>query len=388
MVKRIKTKKRKRKLNVVHCVPVSPHQCGMYETARELVVAERKLGINAHLYDPRPTERRVRGRKQIVNSQDVKCPKCENEFKAEVHAPIPTSVPAWTGDRGASICDLHFALTSDVIVSHSGLPDEDFKECKIPRIHVAHGRPNSSYRIERSGQTAIYDMYRKMADDPRWKYLITLWPGYGQYWELVFPRVKEFPSFVDLEKWCPAETKHDFGDLGGAINVVVTDIWRMDKDPFHVLNAFVLFEKKHPGAKIHFYGLDGDGRGRDTMINALKERGICGQVAPMVKNLEEVYRAADMMITPHTIATRTVREALACGLNVVAGLGNPFTPYTAYEEDLGAFAEAMSKSWLDWNTDKEACIKRNREMAEVSFDLQTTAKKFIGLFEELTGRAA
>jgi len=388
MVKRIKSKKRKKKLNVVHVVPVSPMQCGMYETARELVAAECKLGINAHLYDPRPTVKQAQGRKQVLNSRDVECPKCNNKFKSETHAPIPTAVPAWTGDRGVSICDLKFALASDVIVSHSGLPDEDFKDCQIPRIHVAHGRPNSSYRIERSGQTAIYDMYRKMADDPRWKYMITLWPGYGKYWELVFPRVKEFPSFVDLEKWCPDETKHDFDGHGGTINVVVTDIWRMDKDPFHVLNAFVLFEKKHPGAKIHFYGLDQDGRGRDTMINALKERGICGQVAPMVQNLEVVYRAADMMITPHTIATRTVREALACGLNVVAGLGNPFTSYTAYEEDLGAFAEAMSKSWADWNTDKEACIKRNREMAEVSFDLQTTAKKFIGLFEELVGRAA
>ena len=384
--KRIKRKKKK--LNVVHIVPMSKFQCGMYETARELVFAERKLGINAHIFDPRPTKNQTKGSKQITNAQKVSCPKCKHDFQTGGLQDIPTAPSAWTGDRGVCVCDLEFALKADVIVSHSGVPDEQFKDCPAPRIHIAHGRPNSSFRIEQSGQTPIYSMYKTFNDDPRWKYMITLWEGFEQYWKLVFPEVKTFTPFVDLDEWTVEENDYDFGGNKGDINVVVSDIWRLDKTPFHVLNAFVLFAEKHPGAKIHFYGLSPDGRGRDTLLNALKERGILGETAGMVLNLKEVYRAADMLITPHTIATRTVREALACGLNVVAGLGNPYTEYTAYDEDLIAFSDMMDVSWTDWKNNKQANQDANRLTAEKSFDVQTTAKKFIGLFNELVGREA
>ena len=383
-----KIKRKKKKLNVVHIVPASPHQCGMYETARELVFAERKLGINAHIFDPRSTKQQTKGKKQVVNAKKISCPKCKHDFKIQDTQDIPTAPSAWTGDRGVCVCDLEFALKSDVIVSHSGAPEDMFKDCQVPRIHVAHGRPNSSFRIEQSGQTPIYTMYKKFNEDPRWKYMITLWEGYEQYWKLVFPEVKTFLPFVDLKEWSFEESDYDFGGNKGSINVVVTDIWRMDKTPFHVLNAFVLFAEQNPGAKIHFYGLDPNGRGRDTLLDCLKERGILGETAGMVLNLKEVYRAADMLITPHTIATRTVREALACGLNVVAGLGNPYTEYNAYDEDLIAFSDMMNVSWNDWKNNKQANRDANRLMAENSFDVQTTAKKFIELFNELAGREA
>ncbi len=43
-------------MKVVHVVPVAPQKCGMYETTREQVVAENKVGIESFLYDPRPTK--------------------------------------------------------------------------------------------------------------------------------------------------------------------------------------------------------------------------------------------------------------------------------------------------------------------------------------------
>jgi hypothetical protein len=45
--------------------------------------------------------------------------------------------------------------------------------------------------------------------------------------------------------------------------------------------------------------------------------GNMGEWQGWVKGLAHVYRAATMVITPHAIDTRTVREAMACGCPVV-----------------------------------------------------------------------
>lgn len=384
--------KRTRKLNISHVVPASPHACGMYETARELVLAERELGVNAHIVDPRPYERDVKGKKKVMVNK-AKCPKCSDTFNVILREEnISTRPYDWWEDRGVCVAPLAFSTEgSDVIVSHSGL-DARWDKTDTPRIHVAHGRPNSSYRIEQSGETSIYSTYREMAKDLRWKAMITLWNGYQAYWELVFPNVKTFSPFVNLDEWQRTEGTYDFRGHGGKINVVIADIWRKDKDPFHVLNAYVLFARKYPEARLHIYALDKkpgeDTRARDTMIVAMKERGVVGEVCPLVKHLKEVYSAADILITPHRIATRTVREALACGLQVVAGHGNLYTPYTADPEDLEEYARAMERAVFDLREDRVGMIHRNRETAERSFDVRKTAGQFVNLFRELTKKAA
>jgi len=385
MKARKKIKRRPRKLKVAHVAPCAPHQCGLYETARELVLAERRLGINAHIVDPRPSKKEIGNRKQL-RVKKVKCPKCSNDINVILEEkPIQARPPEWASDREVCIAPLSFAMESDVIVSHSGL-DNRFAEAKAPRIHVAHGRPNSSYRIERSGGTPIYTTYYEMTKNDKWKTMVTLWPGYEHYWRLVFPDVRQFRPFVDLDFWKRCPTKYEFNGKGGGINVVIADIWRMDKDPFHVINAFSLFSERHPEARLHCYAIDEHGAGRDVLLKCLKDRGVLGDVQPIVGNLIDVYNAADMLITPHKVATRTVRESLACGLQVVAGSGNPYTPYTADEEDLPAYAEMMERAWTDWKNDREGQIKRNRATAEREFNVDVTARQFADLFEELTGR--
>ncbi len=383
--KKTKIKRRPKKLKVAHVVPATPHACGMYETARDLVLAERKLGINAHIVDPRPSRKEVDGKVQRKMKKG-KCPKCDEEFDIVLdEQQIPFRPPDWHADRGVCIAPPSFAIESDIIVSHSGV-DKQFHAHKGPWIHVAHGRPNSSYRIEQSGATPIYSIYKKMNDEPRWKTMVTLWPGFEHYWRLVFPDVRAFNPFVNLEYWTRQDTEYDFGGRAGKPNVVVADIWRMDKDPFHVLNAFVLFAQKYPEARIHFYGVDKDGRGKNVLFDCLKERKILGELLPMVHHLRDVYSAADILITPHRMATRTVREALACGLQVVAGTGNQYTPFTAEPEDLPEFAEAIESAWKAWRDNRDREMKRNRETAEREFDSANTAKQFISLFEELLGK--
>lgn len=346
-------------MRVTHVVPVTPKRCGMYETARELVVAERAAGVDAWLYDPRP-------------------PKPGPDPKGE------GGTPPWTEDRGACVAPLHWALGSDVIVSHSGL-DERFDASPAPRVHVAHGRPNSSYRIEAGGETPIYSMYSRFAKDPRWKLMVTLWKGYEDYWRLLFPRVASVPAWVDLDHWRPGPVDGYWGEKAGRPNVLICDLWRMDKDPFYPLHACALLARALPRMRVHVLGCGPNPKGRGAILDGLARLGVLGQVAGMLPDLRPAYMSADVMITPHRIATRTVREALASGCQVVAAAGNPYTPYTADPEDLPTYAAQVLHAWDDLRENRPVRRAANRAVAEKEFDLGRAAGAFLNLLETVKG---
>jgi len=373
-------------LKICHVAPVTPGGCGLYETTRELVLAERSIGIDACLIDPRLSERELRDMAMSSKpSIDVKCPKCSHDFKLYQNVSVndnATRPPAWSDDRGVCLAPIAHAGKCDIIVSHSGL-DTRFDAFDVPRIHVAHGRPNSSYRIERDGEHPIYTVYKKMVDDPRWKFLVTLWPGYEHYWSLVFPRVKVVNPFVDLARWNVGPRDYAFGGKRGEVNIVIADMWRKDADPFYPIHAFAKFAEVQTNAKLHVYGMDGNGRARDTLLGVLAERGVLGETVHMMPDLAPVYRAADMVITPHRIATRVVRESLACGTPVVAGSGNPYTQYRADPEDLLGFAEAMRECLSHRRNRPNAVVAECRQTAEYEFSPAKAAGAFNDIFQEV-----
>jgi len=97
------------------------------------------------------------------------------------------------------------------------------------------------------------------------------------------------------------------------------------------------FADRFPGSRLHVYGRTKDpDSGYGTLWSMLRGKGIMGEMPGWVTNLHEVYRAADLMITPTKIATRAVREAMASGCQVVTGAD-------ADIDDPVAFAEKMKK---------------------------------------------
>jgi len=374
---------RKRALKVVHVVPVTGQQsCGMYATVHDLVLAERSLGVDANIYDPRPTPEEIaKITDQPANT--AKCPKCGEEFGLGEAVRVNESrVPDWTPDNGICTVPIEVFSQADLVVSHSGLSGELKKHLNCPYVHVAHGRPYSSFSIERAGQTAIYTCYKEMDNDERLIAGVTLWPEYVDYWKLLWQKtpVKVISPPCNLTRWTRDTEDYSFNGYRGKINVVVADMWRLDKGPYHVINAFRLFAEKHPGARLHVYAAKQE-RAWGTLLGTMKEMGIMGEVLPMVSNLRHIYSSADMVITPHNIATRIVRESMACGTQVVAGPMNKFTPYTTDPEDLAAYANTMDRAYQEWTENKVGRIELNREVAEENFDSLETARQFVSLFE-------
>jgi len=366
-------------LKIGHITNWTPHGCGLYETVRDLVIAERSLGVDARVVEVKPIPVLPSMSRPIGDP----CERCGHVRLERLE--FPKATPDWSEDRGVVKAPMTWLDEVDIICSHSGLPPKIPHGNDTPRIHVAHGRPHSSFLLGQMQNNHVWQAYQQYAKDDRWKALITLWPGFSEYWKLVFPRrVEEFSPFVDLERWKPTQSKYNFGDKGGEPNVVVADVWRQDKDPFHCLFGFAKFAETNPKAKLHIYGLQpNDVTALSPILDALSAKGMIGEVQGRIDNLVEIYNAADLLMTPHVIATRTIREASACGLTVVAGGNQPYSSYYANPEQPDEYAAAIGRAWTDVKNHREARRSDVRTMAERLFDPAKTAGQFIELFEEL-----
>lgn len=326
-------------MKIAHSVVVTPHLAGIYETSRDFVVALRKLNCDSRIVDP------------ITQSRGE--------------------------ERGVPLEDWSFAEEADVIVSHSGL-GEAFANTQKPVIHILHGRPRSTFLLEQSGELAVLSYIKKIQSDSRFKAFVTLWPEYEYYWSAFVPpeKLRVIRAPVNLDEWSPDGPRgYKFNGHRATTNIVISDVWRGDIDPFNVIMAYKLFAKDRPEVKLHIYAEPQRGTGwpivKETIANRL------GETAGFIIGLDNVYRAADALITPHKIATRTVREALACGCTVVMGSGQDYTPFVADPDNIADFAKQIQLAIL--NGDRRA----NRASAVRNFDSGKSALEFLEMMSKV-----
>lgn len=321
-------------MKIAHIAVVTPGRCGLYETTRELVVALRGLGMDSRIVDPTYERNKLHPRKEQ--------------------------------DRGAPLeAGLDFARDADLLVNHSGLGNE-IEKLDTPTLHVAHGRPRSSFITEAGGGTPIYSYHYQLNQDPRLKAVVTFWPQHVPYLRVMFPDkpVISVPAPVDLDAWTPkGPSGYRFNGQKGVHNVVITDAWRDDVDPYEAVMAYALWARNQDGAKLHIYGNNRKRRGWGALIRRIRDDGNMGEWRGWVRGLANVYRAASMVITPHTIDTRTVREAMACGCPVVR------------IRDIHRDQTAMTFSR---NADRDAI----RAKAEQLFNPYETARSFLDIISD------
>lgn len=316
-------------MKIAHAAIRTPGACGLYETTRELAAGLRSLGVDSRIVDP---------------------------------APNPKFGPAPAYDRGVPIADMDWGVGADLIVSHSGHDGTPLAECDAPILHVQHGRPVSTWWIEHKGDTPAYTYATKRRHVERYRGVVTFWPEHeAMLRPLWAPKpIHVVPPSVDLGHWRPrADGTYDFAGRAGDYNVVLADPWsRQDVSPILMVHAFALFREMVPGAKLHIYAVDsvhGFGGVRNMLGDSL------GVVQGWAKDLRQVYDAADMLITPHRIYTRSIREAMAMDLQVVSGRD-------CHPEALEAFALKM--------VERINNPQATRKMAHALFDPRQTAEAF------------
>jgi glycosyltransferase involved in cell wall biosynthesis len=267
---------------VLHAIATKNRHCGLYESGWEIANAERQLGVDARIVDS----------KGHVDDVDRGVPIIGN----------PSKIPKNT----------------DALVSHSGL-GEELTKSGIPAVHVCHGRPHSTFLLDKL-RDDIKPYKHLRLGCRRYLSVCTFYPRYVPLLEIVTNRrVDVIPPPCDLKKWSPQGRGYDFHGQKGAFNVVVTDMWRDDEDPFHVINAFHQFARYRPDARLHVYGIIKEVKGPlGCLLGALQDQKTIGETQGWETNLPWVYSAADLVISTHyKPVTRGLREAMACGAPIL-----------------------------------------------------------------------
>ncbi len=315
-------------MKLAHSAVVTPKRAGLYETTRELVFALRKEGLDSRIVDP-----------------TIKTNKLH---------------PGGEDDRGAKFAPIEWAKEADFIINHSGLGN-DLENLAKPVIHIAHGRPRSSFLLEAKGSTPVYSYQYHKNKDPKFLCVVTFWPQHVPYLKVMFPDkpVHYVNPPVDLSAWTPnGPNGYNFGGKKGEINCVITDAWREDIDPFEAMMSFALWARTQKGAKLHLYGNNKKKRGFSAIVRRIRDDGNMGEWLGWVSGLDNIYRSANMLITPHIIDTRTIREAKACGCPVVR---------------IQDIWKSQTRMTIALNVSRQAV----RKEAEKNYNPQNTAMEFI-----------
>ncbi len=348
------------KVSIGHFANFCPHSNGMVSTVIDLIKAERLAGYDAQFIDWGSTPQYG----QYCSREGL------------TYEDITTVGLSWAIEH------------ADILYLHSNIPDK-VKATGKPIIVAMHGRPEYSFELERQKRGSCLNLYHTLDKDPQVAAFVSFWEEHIPQWELILSGAKPIfyiPATVNLDKFNPDEPKYNFGPDSGTPNILLADVWREDLTPFNCLMACAKFIEDYcPQGKVHVFGLSkpNESTAYANIFNPLKRKGIVGQTHGLVTNIEEVYRAADFMVTPQVIATRTVREALASGCPVIADEGNRHAFYTGNVKDIDAFAAKIRHAWDAISGNKEGTRVLSRREATLRFSVKDASRYVPALIEHV-----
>lgn len=347
-----------KKIKVGHFCKFTPSRSGQFESTKEMILGERLAGIDAQFID------------------------CgANKDDASV------SRIGIKEDSGFSVIDPSWALEADILVRHTIIPSE-IEATGKPIVMCLHGRPENSFLLELYKKTPVYSLIKQNVLNPQYVAFVTFWKEFEFNWRYIIPSSKLFsvPSCADItDRYKPGGKLHSFGGNSGKPNLVIADVWREDTVPYNIIHAAAMYREIYQKtARVHVFGIPSDDNsGIVTLLNAMFESGVLGQGYTLFEGLETVFRAADIVLTSHNMATRIVRECLACGTPIVAGTGCPYTPYTADARNYGSYASAIAKCWQDIIVSRSRVKESARLMAEKHFSMEQQGLAIRKIYESL-----
>lgn len=335
-------------LKIAHFSALTPHGSGLYESTRELIIAENQIGgLDAGL----------------INTFDLN---------------------GGMEDRGLVSKSWDWAENADVFVMHSHIPQFLEQNKDIPVVMILHGTPEdclfSEIYIKEQFPYSTLLMYRKKKN---FKIFVSMWERDLDFWKPIFPDVRYVPSGVDLERYKP---EGPTAPLIGEPAIAFCDTWRNFKLPFASAYGVRIYYDKNKDMKFHIYDAPTDKKQNifwRTLFGASGFKPFVGDFTGKHQHIEVVYRGADIIVTGvHSGPSRIIREATACGTTVVAA-GVPELEFNAHPNRPSEYAEQIEKCWK-WiqETGKENVIKENRAKAEKYFDIKNTARGMKKIYEE------
>ena len=347
---------------ISHCAMFAPNRCGLYEAARDMAKADVLAGHTVYFIDT-----------GVIKPDGQKEPITQGQIDERSSFKIVTVHPDLINE-------------SDIIMMHSGLDDLWLVKNQAPIIWVAHGKPLDCFRPEQDEKKSSYSLYGNLSKWKRVKKMLYFWPEFRPYWSPVFPEEKhcifDYPV-IDQDRFCMQGKTHTLENTG-KINVLICDSVRADIDLFETAIAAIEVAKAFPGIfKFHFYGFEYTKLDCwNSVLNELKRVEGLGDVKPRYTEMQEVYRAVDLVLSPNRINNRVVAESLCCGTPVMQEIGgNGIADYFCNISNTKDVIEAFNLFLNDFNNgiNKKSIVERSKV-----FNLDQYSKKINKIYEEVS----
>lgn len=342
---------------ICHIAPFAPNRCGLYEAARDMARADIEGGNNVIFVDAGITNNGVR--------EDAKIGAIDNrgDFKLETASP-------------------HMINDADVVVLHTGVPDNWLVKCQAPIVWIIHGRPLACFRPELQNKGNSYSLYQNIAQWKRSKKLVYFWPEFKPHWDICIPESKqvifEYPV-IDNKRFTQIGDKYKLQNKG-KYNILICDSSREDVDLYEMVIGCIEVAKEISGIKFHFFGFDHPiPNCWNIVLGKLKQLGCLGDIYGRIGNMETIYRACDCLISPNRIITRTISEALCCGIPVIAQSPCKVANYTCDMSQPYDVYQAITKFIEDFNSGVDFKTSKKAEL----FNMQNYSKKMNEIYEEI-----
>jgi len=345
-------------MKIAHFGNFCPNRAGIHTAARDLILAERSVGMESNYID----------------------------YGSE---PDCTFSRVWMKDGDVETVSPDWAINeADIIVHHSAIPPR-VQETGKPIVMYLHGRPEYSFMLDWGKKTGCLREEMHRVTLPQYKKFITFWKEHVNYWKYLFPgrKIGLVTPPVDLKRYSVKGKTYQFKpEENGTPNILICDMWREDITPFNTTIAAIKFAEEYcPAAKIHIMAVPVPGKSNpviDPMFANLRKSGFIGKIAIIISNLDEIMRASDILVSPVGIETRTILEASALGLPVVAGTGCSLASFTSDPRSIDGTVDAIKKCWEKIKSvDKTKTKNSIRGKIKKDFGLIKTGNEVLKLYE-------
>jgi len=164
-------------VKVVHFAFWAPSASGQFESVREMILAERALGIDAQFCDCGVSEAKD-------GSTDLRC-------RVGLH------------DDKIEAIDPSSSFDADVLVRHTVIP-QDVEAMGKPVVMCLHGRPENSFLLEYYKKAPVYSLLSGLVMNKQYKAFVYFWKGFEFYWSFIVPKSKLFyvpPTWWNVAKF-------------------------------------------------------------------------------------------------------------------------------------------------------------------------------------------
>lgn len=342
-------------MRIAHWSLFAPAQSGMYETTKDLILAQREAGIECEMID--------------MHSLNVS-----------------------QRDGAFSTATAKYANLADLYVLHSRI-EQPFYGDGTPIVFVMHGHPlytwqSEIYQLEPGNPTPWSTSLGYFEDFEHVKRCVTFWEDQLGYWQVLdgpraASRVRYVPrGIVFGDRYRPDGEK---ALLSGVPALVICDSFRLFKDSLAIWFGAAIFARKYPEARLHLFAMPDAGNpigdAIRRVVSSSEIRNCLGQLGGLQRQVEKVFRGADILLSTVRGESRIVMEAAACGCDVITQSA-PNTQEADFRSP-DAIAETIERVWLERQA--EGAGRREHIYAQTvqAYDITRTVEGMKAIYEEL-----